>query len=248
MDDVPNYSMEARYRLALSAAAAELSGVAQALVSTNGEQGCCPGDLVGVAGYLLNTATDVLTLAVACERTRSTSWQQIADTIDQNGDAQGVQQRYGEALDTLQGRMVHAWIDPSRMTDLPEGASKPGEVGEYLDDWLSKKISHDEVGSHHPDQHVREHPVTAELPLMSPTEQRNLIAVATRLIDENELGLKAEIGLRRRQVELLEWLLVERLAETEEIDDNAADLLRTRLDEARQNLNNLQSTATERER
>lgn len=248
MDDVPNYSMEARHRLALSAAAAELSGVAQSLVSTYGEQGCCPGDLAGVAGYLLTTATDILTLAVACERTRSVGWQQIADAVDPNGDAEDVRRRYGEAVDGLQRRMVHAWIDSSRMAELPEGANQPGEVGAYLDEWLARKIRHDERGSRHPDRHVREHPVTAELALMSPTEYRNLIAVATRLIDESDLGLRAEIGLRRRQIELLEWLLAEEVGATEDIDDTAAELLRTRLHQARQDLDDIRSAPTERDR
>ena len=78
MDD--RYSHQARARLALSAAAKELSDYARGLVSAD-DRGSGPGEVVERAVQLVDDARGVLERAVVYERERGASWQTIGAAL-----------------------------------------------------------------------------------------------------------------------------------------------------------------------
>jgi hypothetical protein len=77
-------------------------------------------ELAGLAAQVAGTAGQALTFAVARERQRGTSWERIAEVLDE--DVTGVRQRYEDPVDRLQRRLVEAWLDPERAPELPKGA------------------------------------------------------------------------------------------------------------------------------
>ena len=180
MDDGLNYSLEARLRVALSAKSAQASTAAASLVPTHGEYGCPPGELAELAGHLAGTAAEALTYAIACERERGTSWERIAEVLDEAPAA--LRQKHEGPVVRLQRRLVEAWLDPERAEDLPEGADDPADNAARLDEWLTGEARLDDAFRHHPDSEVRAHPVSAGLAVMSVTEHRELLASAERLV------------------------------------------------------------------
>jgi hypothetical protein len=134
----------------------------------------------------------------------------------------------------LQRRLVEAWLDPDEADGLPEGADEPGEYATRLDEWLTGDARLDDAFRHHPDSEVRAHPVSAGLAIMSVTEHRELLESAARLVAKGDH--RAETGLRRRRVALLEWLLAEELNDPRVAGDIDEDALRTLLDAARRQL------------
>lgn len=232
MDDGLNYSVEARLRVALSAKSAQASTVAASLVPTHGEYGCPPGELAELAGHLAGTAAEALTFAIACERERGTSWERIADVLDEVPAT--VRQRHEGPVARLQRRLLEAWLDPEDAEGLPEGADDPGEHAARLDEWLTGEARLDDAFRHHPDSEVRTHPVSAGLAIMSVTEHRELLASAARLVAEGDR--RSQIGLRKRRIALLEWLLAEELNDPRVTGDVDEDALRTLLNAARRQL------------
>ncbi|MDN3354075.1 hypothetical protein [Actinomadura sp. DC4] len=229
-----NYSLEARLRVALSAKSAQAGSVATSLVPTHGEYGCPPGELTDLAGHLADTAAEALTLAIACERERGTSWEQIAEVLGESPAA--ARERYEEPVARLQRRLVEAWLDPDQAEDLPEGAENPGEAASRLDEWLTGEARYDDAYRHHPDSEVRAHPVSAGLAVMSVTEHRELLASAARLVAEENGDRRSAIGLHKRRIALLEWLLAEELNDPRGTGDIDEDSLRTLLSAARRQL------------
>jgi hypothetical protein len=227
-----NYSMEARLRVALSAKSAQASSVAASLVPTYGEYGCPPGELAELAGHLAGTVAEALTYAIACERERGTSWERIAEILDEAPAT--VRQRYEEPVARLQRRLVEAWLDPEHAEGLPEGADEPGEHAARLDEWLTGEARLDGGFRRHPDSEVRTHPVSAGLAVMSVTEHRELLASAARLVADGDR--RSQIGLHKRRIALLEWLLAEELNDPRAAGDIDEDALRTLLDVARRQL------------
>jgi hypothetical protein len=219
MDDALTYSFEARIRVALSVSAAQASTIAISLVPTYGEYGCPPGELAAEAASAARHATEALTYAVACERQRGTSWERIAEALDDDADA--VRERYEGPVAGLQRRLLETWLDPELGHRLPEGADDPTGRAAHLDAWLTGRARGDEDFRWHPDTEIRDHPVSAGLAVMSAAEHRRLLGAARRLIaaraaggeahagPDGERRRRAEIGLYRRRVALLEWLLAE---------------------------------------
>jgi len=234
MDDGLTYSLEARIRIALSASAAQVSTAAASLVPTYGEYGCPRGELVELAGQLTDAAGETLTLAVACERRRGTSWERIAEVLDT--DVAEVRRRYEGQVDRLGRRLVDAWLDPERASELPTGADDPSGSAADLDEWLTGDSRLDDTFKHHPDSEIRTHPVSNGLAVMSLTEHRELLASAARTAGEEELTPQAEIGLRRQRIALLEWLLAEELNDPRLVDDFDEDAIRSLLQAARRQL------------
>ncbi len=234
MDDGLNYSLEARVRVALSAKAAHVSATAASLVPTHGEYGCPPGELTDLAADLAGAADEALMYAIACERQRGTSWERIAEVLDE--DVAEVRRRYDGPVEGLRRGLVEAWLDPDRADTLPEGADDPGESASRLDEWLTGDARLDEAFTHHPDSEVRAHPVSTGLAVMSVDEHRALLEAAARLVAEGGQSREAEIGLHKQRIALLEWLLAEELNDpqlTSECDEGA---LRGLLQAARREL------------
>lgn len=234
MDDGLNYSVEARIRVALSAKAAQAGTAGASLVPTHGEYGSPPGELAELAGYLTHTANEAMTFAVACERERGTSWERIAEVLDEDTDV--VRRRYADPVAGLRRRLVEAWLDPDRAAALPEGADSPAEHAARLDEWLTGDARFDDAFRHHPDSEVRTHPVSAGLAIMSVTEHRELLESAARLVAERNGDRRTETGLRKRRIALLEWLLAEELSDPRVTSDCDEDALRTLLRAARREL------------
>jgi hypothetical protein len=234
MDDGLTYSLEARIRIALSASAAQVSTAAASLVPTHGEYGCPRGELAELAGQLAGTAGQALTFAVACERQRGTSWERIAEVLDE--DVTEVRQRYEDPVDRLQRGLVEAWLDPERAPELPEGADDPGRSAAHLDEWLTGDSRLDDAFKHHPDSEIRTHPVSNGLAVMSLAEHRELLASAARMVGKDGQTPQAEIGLRRQRIALLEWLLAEELNDPRMAGDFDENALRTLLQAARRQL------------
>ncbi|GAA4511866.1 hypothetical protein GCM10023191_076610 [Actinoallomurus oryzae] len=234
MDDDLSYSMEARVRVALSASAAEVSTLATSLVPTHDEYGCPRGELAELSGRLVAGATEALMYAVACERRRGTSWERIAEVLDE--DVGAVRRRFEEPVARLDHTLVEAWLDPGRAGHLPEGADDPVGRAERLDRWLTGDSRLDDAFRHHPDSEIREHPVSAGLAVMSLSEHYELLASAARVIDEEGHDREATISLHRRRIALLEWLLAEELLDPEIAEDVDEGALRTLLTAARRRL------------
>jgi hypothetical protein len=232
MDDGLNYSVDARLRVALSAKSAQAGTVAASLVPTYGEYGCPPGELAELAGQLADTAVEALTFAIACERERGTSWERIAEVLDEAPAT--VRQTYEVPVARLQRRLLEAWLDPEHAEGLPEGADDPGGHAARLDEWLTGEARIDDAFRHHPDSEVRTHPVSAGLAIMSVTEHRELLASAARLVAEGDR--RSQIGLHKRRIALLEWLLAEELNDPRPTGDIDEDALRTLLKAARRQL------------
>ena len=229
-----NYSLEARLRVALSAKAAQVGTVANSLVPTHDEYGCPPGELAELAGHLAGTAAEAMTFAIACERERGTSWERIAEVLDE--DPATVRQRYEDPVSRLRRRLVEAWLDPEKAKGLPEGADDPGRHASLLDEWLTGDARLDDAFRHHPDSEVRAHPVSAGLAIMSVAENRELLASATQRVAEEKGDRRSEISLHKRRIALLEWLLAEELNAPRMTDDTDEDALRTLLTAARRQL------------
>lgn len=234
MDDGLNHSFEARLRVAVSAQAAQAATAGTSLVPTHGEYGSPPGELVELAGHLARAARESLVLAVACERERGTSWRRIAEVLDE--DPEAVRKRYEEPVTRLRHRLLEAWLDHDRTGDLPMGADDPDEHAARLDEWLTGDGRLDDAFRHHPDSEVRAHPVSAGLAVMSVTEHEELLRSAAHLVDESGPDRRAEIGLHRRRVALLEWLLAEELNDPKALGDCDEAALRTLLRAARRRL------------
>jgi hypothetical protein len=237
MDNGLSYSMEAGLRVALSASAAQVSTTAASLVPTHDEYGCPPGELAELTAHLVGTAEQALTLAIACERQRGATWERIAEVLDDDVDT--VRRRHEEPVARLQRSLIEAWLDPGKSADLPEGADDPGQTAARLDDWLTGGTRLDDAFRHHPDSEIRAHPVSAGLAVMSAAEHRELLASAARLIADDEWGRQAKIGLHRRRIALLEWLLAEELHDPNAAEDLDQEALRTLLQAARRQLSRL---------
>jgi hypothetical protein len=232
MDDGLNYSLEARLRVALSNKSAQASTVATSLVPAYGEYGCPPGELAELAGHLADTADEALTYAIACERERGTSWERIAEVMDEAPAT--VRQRYEGPVARLKRRLIEAWLDPEHAERLPEGADEPAEHAARLDEWLTGEARFDDAFQHHPDSEVRAHPVSAGLAIMSVTEHRELLASAARLVTGGDR--RSQIALHKRRIALLEWLLAEELNDPRVAGAIDEDVLRALLNAARRQL------------
>lgn len=209
MDDGLNYSMEARIRVAVSACAAQVHSEAASLVPTYGEYGCMDGELAEAAARLVQLAAEAMTLAIACERQRGVNWEQIAEAVGES--AATVRERYERPVSQLRQRLLESWLDPERAVSLPEGATDPGRTARRLDRWLTDDPERDVTLVHHPDPEIRARPVSGELPIMSLSEHRDLLASAARLIINGDQSPGVERNLRRQRIVLLEWLLAEEL-------------------------------------
>jgi hypothetical protein len=71
---------------------------------------------------------------------------------------------------------------------------------------------------------------------MSLAEHRELLASAARAVGKDGRNPQAEIGLRRRRIALLEWLLAEELNDPRMAGDFDENALRSLLQAARRQL------------
>lgn len=134
------WSSAALTRLAYSAACQDLSDGARAEVVTSSDGYLRAGNLVEQALRLSARADDALRLAVAAERTRGTSWQDIGDALGTT--KQSAHERYAEAVEDIAERILFPYREgapgsPGWMA-CPDGLENPERTARTLDGWASR--------------------------------------------------------------------------------------------------------------
>jgi hypothetical protein len=156
------YSHEARARLALSAAAKELSDYARGLVSAD-DRGTGPGEVVERAVQLVDDARGMLERAVVYERERGASWQTIGAALGIS--RQTAHERFAELerrwKDALHRADAEAGPGGRPARRLPAGADDPERWGRLLDWWVIRHRESTDLDS-------GEHPVSGQQGPQSP--------------------------------------------------------------------------------
>jgi hypothetical protein len=222
MDAEMTYSRAARLRVALSELAAEIADSARSLVPTASDSYAHGGEFAESAAQLAAQARELLTLAVAYERRRGSSWERIGDGLSVS--RQSAQERFGEAVRGLDDAIARAWLlDDPRTPGLPEGAGNPGETAERLDRWVLRHLEDADTVAHRPDDDpARDRPVSASLDRMDVLDHIGLVTDAARVVSDQDaaahgwsdeeqtgLALALEIGLAKRKIELYERMPTE---------------------------------------
>ena len=210
------YGRAARLRVALAELAAEIADSARGMVPTYADRSAYRGDFVEAASQLAAEARELLTLAVAYERRRGTSWEAIGAPLDIS--KQAAHERFAAAVGGLDDALTAAWLlgDDPRHPGLPEGAADPGTVAGRLDRWAARNVQQTDVLAQQ-DADTRARPVSAGLEPIDILEQSTLASHGAHLISETRSGTvpgdpgrwdaetrALEIGLARRKIELYE--------------------------------------------
>lgn len=238
MTDTPMYSRAARLRLALAEVAAEISDQARALVPTGADEAGRAGEWAEQANYVLTAARELLTLAVAYERQRGTSWIEIGERL---GIAkQGAHERYANQVKQLGDDMVISWAlgGPRSYVGLREGITDPDSAAARLDRWARVRDDHD-----------ADRPVSGHLPTMTIAEHVNMTLAVADLLAAMRNGKRGhvaglELGHARRKVELYERMLAEETAQPGSTG-TSLDELQDLLAGARARLADIQAAETE---
>lgn len=208
------YSRAARLRVALSHAAAEASDTARSLVPAWADSAVVGGELVAGAARLVAQAREVLALAVAYERRRGASWEDIGEALGVS--RQAAHERFAGVERDLDRALVRAWLDPQRARELPSGADDPAAAAAWLDRWVRARLQATDALAHDPDPEVREHPVSVGLTPMDTLEHSTLVMTAARLLAEHDADdpehRRLEAAYTRRRAEF-ERMLAEASAD-----------------------------------
>ncbi|MGW0711825.1 hypothetical protein ACWD4G_38720 [Streptomyces sp. NPDC002643] len=140
------FSREALARLVLSSSAIDAAGCAMGLVSTRNDMDTGPGGRASQAAGLVKAADGVLTRAVAYERERGATWEQIAHYLEI--DPAEAEARFAPAL----ARWNEAFDVPYRLDDtgrkrvpqLPTAAYDPEFAVRQLDLWAGLHVTRDD--------------------------------------------------------------------------------------------------------
>jgi hypothetical protein len=211
MADAENttYSRAARLRVALSELAAEIADSARSMVPTASDSYAHGGEFAESAAQLAAQARELLTLAVAYERRRGSSWERIGEPLGTS--RQSAQERFGEAVRGLDDAITTAWIlDDPRTPGVPEGAGDPAETAARLDRWVLRHLEGTDPLAHRPDDDpARDRPVSASLDRMDVHDFTAATADAANLImkrlndrRQQDDGLESEYTERTRQLEI----------------------------------------------
>jgi hypothetical protein len=215
------YSRAARLRAALSELAAEIADSARSMVPTASDSYAHGGEYAESAARLAAQARELLTLAVAYERRRGSSWERIGDGLSVS--RQSAQERFGEAVRGLDDAITTAWLlDDPRTPGVPEGAGNPAETAERLDRWVLRHLEDTDTLAHRPDDDpARDHPVSAGLERMDVHDFTASTADAANLImkrlndswkddpdrEHDERTRQLEVGVARRKIEMYERMI-----------------------------------------
>jgi len=209
------YGRAARLRVALAELAAEIADSARGMVPTYADRSAYGGDYVEAAHQLAAQARELLTLAVAYERRRGTSWERIGEPMGIS--KQSAHERFAPAAGGLDDALTAAWLlgDDPRHPGLPEGAADPATVAGRLDRWATRNIQQTDVLAQQ-DAATRARPVSAGLEPIDILEQSAMATHGAHLINETrepaapaawDADTRAlEIGLARRKIELYEQM------------------------------------------
>ena len=249
------YGRAVRLRVALAELAAKIADTARGMVPAYADRSAHGGDFVEGAHQLAAQARELLTLAVAYERCRGTSWEAIGAPMSVS--KQSAHERFSVAASGLDDALTAAWLlgdNPRHPADygcLPEGATDPATVAGRLDWWVIRHMQQTDVLTQQ-DAGTRARPVSAGLEPIGTLEQSAMVTHGANLISDRLLGTMPddparrdpetralEIGLARRKIELYEQMqdtVVHGPARADEI----ADLLAG----ARARLADLEATAS----
>jgi hypothetical protein len=125
-------------RLAVSQASRDLSDLARSQVPTSSDGYLRAGELLSEARRLAAGADQVVRLAVAFERARGTSWQEIGDEL--GASRQAAHERYAPIVDEIHEGILFPWRDGDGVTPgwwaCPDGLDDPAATSRRLDGWV----------------------------------------------------------------------------------------------------------------
>jgi hypothetical protein len=200
-------------RLALSAAAGELSDKARHQVPGRSDEYSRVGEAVYEAASILERAQEVLERAVILERERGASWEAIGEAWGDIG-GQSAQERFGAVVDTWRQRL-HGPRDPEGTPGLPEAVEDPARYAQALDAWVVRHREPADVGG------GDRCPVSGALPTASLAEQIDwLLAEGSTL--RTVLAERADPARESAYLQHKAALL-ERIAESAPWDTKAAE-------------------------
>jgi len=221
----PRYGREAQARVALSAAAMQVSDYARGLVPAD-DRGSGAGEIVERAVQLLDDARNVLERAVVYEREQGASWQTIGAALGIS--RQTAHERFAEVerrwQDALRRPYAEAGPGGRLALRLPDGAEDPERWGQQLDSWV---IRHRERA----DVDTGEHPVSGR------QHAQSLLQASGDLVKEGrELTIRGASRAERFAFYERKAALLEQIAAVDP-DDPVAGLAavaaRRQLEEAR---------------
>jgi hypothetical protein len=229
--DIPaSYGRLARYRLAVSAAAADIADAARALVATASDGFGHAGEIAESARRIAVDANDLLTYAVAYERSRGTTWPALAERFDTS--RQNVAEKYKDRVAQLDDDVLICWLlgDVQR-GDAPDAAAEPGRFAPVLDEWF--RVHRPDKPANRPVSETMM-PVSIGLDPMSLAEHAALLAAGAELVERARKGghwdlragrVELELGYARRRVELYERQLATETAGGRLATEETGDLL-----------------------
>jgi hypothetical protein len=236
--DQISYGRAARLRVCLAGQAADIADSARGIVPTYADGFANGGEFVDMANRLAAEAKDLLTIAVAYERSRGLSWEAIGETLGIS--RQAAHERYAAAAQQLTDDLVRVWLlgDDPRFIGLPSGAVDPAGTADLLDRWVGWQLQSTDPLAHRPeDDPERTHPVTHNLPPMDTLEHSTMVMAASALVRERFGAVpedpaaydaetrRLELGLTRRKVELYERMSAEEAGKRGTDPGQLADLL-----------------------
>jgi hypothetical protein len=202
------YSRRGLARLALSAAAAELSDRARLAVHGNADRHVAAGELVENALALVAQADEVLNRAIVLERERGTSWSVLGDAL--RVSKQAAQQKHGPSFEQWRD----ALDEPLRRgrgnifdCQLPDGPDDPDAHVARLDTWIAR----------HCEPEVPPRSVSAGLERASLVDRvADLARQARRMVHEDDPAKRQAYYARKAT-------LLSRIAEADPSNNEAAD-------------------------
>ena len=213
------YGPAARLRVSLAALLADISDFTRDAVPAYPDRDAVPGALAQMAAQVAADASELVTLAVACEHSRGSSWETIAAALGL-GNGQAARDLYLSSVTKLDQAIVECWIlgDDPPIAGIPNGASGTAAAARHLDAWVTRQQA--DVGSStqatacDPDHLF---PVSGHLTPLSQREHADLLAVVGALLSERHLQSgpddphvrRLELGNARRAVELYERMIAE---------------------------------------
>lgn len=203
-DDRLSYSTTGLARLVLSDELRDLAAHAANLISTEGDDGWHPGEVVEAAARLVDQAQSVLTRAVIYERERHSSWDRIGEVFDIS--RQSAHARYSDDVTEWKEALHEPFYEQTgriRNLRLPDAAFRPSEIGQRLDSWVR---DHGFDGG--------DHPVTGGLPELSVTAELGQVLEAINHLYRNPFD-KIDQGKRARMLDRKASLL-DRIATEED--------------------------------
>jgi len=223
--DEVTYGRGARLRVAMAALAAEISGTAREMVATYRDGGTRPGERAGEAASLVADARQLLSFAIAYERHRGTSWEEVAGWLSPIGlnSPPAALAEYGDTVKRLDDMLTECWLlgDDPKFPGAPEGTADTARAAGRLDGWVAGRLTdHEQLAHKAPDDPDRLFPVSGRLEPLDTAEHSSSLTAAAGLIAERRRqygpddpsARYLELGLARRGVELYEHMLADELA------------------------------------